>query len=169
MPLNVSHEELSSLGKDVIEALDGVSDATAPGVAKLALASIAMLRFVETTLLDMAAEDFDSMEEVRRVQRSELQNAKAAKERTNQAIDAAVTTLTVDIAKSVCKFKDSLGSLVAKLEAREVMGEELDKALKELKAAEEQARALINDPVDPSDLGFVLSSLPEAIARLTLR
>jgi hypothetical protein len=87
----------------------------------------------------------------------------------NQAIDAAVATLTVDIAKSVCKFKDSVGGLVAKLEAREVMGEELDQALEEGQAAQEQARALLNDSVDPSSLGFVLSSLPEAIAWLTLR
>jgi hypothetical protein len=70
MPVDINHEELSFLGTNVIEALDGVSDSTAPGVARLALASIAMLRFIETTLLDVAAEDFSSMEEVRRVQRS---------------------------------------------------------------------------------------------------
>jgi hypothetical protein len=164
MPLDISREELSSLGRGVIEALDGVSDTTAPGVARLALASLAMLRFIETTLVDIAAEDFDSMEEVRRVQRSEMQDAKIAKERTNQAIDAAVKTLTTDIAKSVCRFKESVGDLVAKLEAREVMGEELDQASKEGKAAQEQARALLDVAVDPSSLGFVLSSLPEAIA-----
>jgi hypothetical protein len=143
MPSGIDYEELSALNEDVFEALDNVLDDTTPGVTKLALTSI--------------AKDLDSIEEMRRLQRSELQAAKATEERMNQAMDAAVKTLAVDIAKSVCKFKHSVGGMVAKLEAREVKGEELDQVLKAARTAQEHTRTLLNEPVDLSGLGYVLS------------
>jgi hypothetical protein len=157
MPSGIDYEELSALSEDVFEALDNVLDDTTPGVSRLALTSISMLRFIETAVLDMTAKDLDSIEEMRRLQRSELQAAKATEERMNQAMDAAVKTLAVDIAKSVCKFKHSVGGMVAKLEAREVKGEELDQVLKAARTAQEHTRTLLNEPVDLSGLGYVLS------------
>jgi len=156
MPPNIDHAELSALSDDVFEALDNVSDTTAPGVARLALTSISMLRFIETAILDMTAKDLDAIEEMRRLQRSELEVAKATEERMNQAIDAAVQLLAIDIAKSVCKFKNSVGGLVAKFEEREIKGADLDERLRVARSTQEHARELLDEPIDLSDLGFVL-------------
>jgi hypothetical protein len=159
MPSGIDYEELSALSEDVFEALDNVLDDTTPGVIRLALTSISMLRFIETAVLDMTAKDLDSIEEMRRLQRSELQAAKATEERMNQAMDTAVKDLAVEIAKSVCKFKHNVGGIVAKLEAREVKGEELDQVLKAARATQEHTRTLVNEPVDLSGLGYVLSNV----------
>jgi len=156
MPPNIDHAELSALSEEVFGALDNVSDTTAPGVARLALTSISMLRFIETAILDMTAKDLDAIEEMRRLQRSELEVAKATEERMNQAIDAAVQLLAIDIAKSVCKFKNSVGGLVAKFEEREVKGADLDERLRVARSTQEHARELLDEPIDLSDLGFVL-------------
>jgi hypothetical protein len=75
MPSGIDYEELSALSEDVFEALDNVLDDTTPGVTRLALTSISMLRFIETAVLDMTAKDLDSIEEMRRLQRSELRAA----------------------------------------------------------------------------------------------
>lgn len=155
MPPNIDHAELSALSEDVFEALDDVSDTSTPGVARLALTSISMLRFIETAILDMTAKDLDAIEEMRRLQRSELEVAKATEERMNQAIDAAVQILAVDIAKSVCKFKNSVGGLVAKLEEREIKGGELDERLRVARTTQENARELLGEPVDLSGFGYV--------------
>lgn len=77
----------------------------------------------------------------------------------NNAIDVTVKTLALDIAKSVCKFKLSVGGLVAKLEDREVKGEELDQRLRVARENLEHTRALLDEPVDLSDIGYVLSSV----------
>lgn len=169
MPPSIDHAELSALSEDVFEALDNVSDTTAPGVARLALTSISMLRFIETAILDMTAKDLDAIEEMRRLQRSELEVAKATEERMNQAIDAAIKILAVDIAKSVCKFKNSVGGLVAKLEEREVKGADLDQRLETAKRTQENARELLNEPVDLSEFGYVWSTIVVSVASLTLR
>lgn len=170
MPPSIDHAELSALSEDVFEALDNVSDTTAPGVARLALTSISMLRFIETTILDMTAKELDAIEEMRRLQRSELEVAKATEERMNTAIDAAVELLAMDIAKSVCKFKNIVGGLVAKLEEREVKGADLDERLKTARRTQENARELLDEPVDLSEFGYVVwSMIVVSIASLTLR
>ncbi|KAI4766031.1 hypothetical protein E4T52_00311 [Aureobasidium sp. EXF-3400] len=154
MPSGVDHEELSALSDDVFAALDNVLDTNTPGVARLALTSISMLRFIESAILDITTKDLDSVEELRRLQRSELQTAKATEERMNRALDDAVKVLALDIAKSVCKFKLSVGSLVAKLEDREVKGEELDQRLRVARENLEHTRALLDEPIDLSDIGY---------------
>ncbi|KAG9576607.1 hypothetical protein KCU77_g13191, partial [Aureobasidium melanogenum] len=135
MPLDIDHEELTTLTEDVFSALDDVLDTTGPGVARLALTSMSMLRFIETTITNMTAAELSAMEELRRLQRSELQNAKAREERVNKTIDAAVQTLVVDVAKAVCKFKHGVGELVTRLEKREEKGEVLDERLRVLREA----------------------------------
>lgn len=169
MPPSIDHAELSALSEDVFEALDNVSDTRAPGVARLALTSISMLRFIETTILDMTAKDLDAIEEMRRLQRSELEVAKATEERMNQVIDAAVELLALDIAKSVCKFKDSVGGLVANLEKREIKGADLDERLRVARTTQENARELLDEPVDLSEFGYAWSMITVTIASLTLR
>ena len=169
MPPSIDHAELSALSEDVFEALDNVSDTRAPGVARLALTSISMLRFIETTILDMTAKDLDAIEEMRRLQRSELEAAKATEERMNQVIDAAVELLALDIAKSVCKFKDSVGGLVANLEKREIKGADLDERLRVARTTQENARELLDEPVDLSEFGYAWSMITVTIASLTLR
>jgi hypothetical protein len=156
MPSGIDHEELAALSEDVFEALDNVLDTNAPGVVRLALTSITMLRFIEAAVLDMTAKDLDSMEELRRLQRSELQAAEATQERMNQAVDTAVKALAIDIAKSVCKFKNSVDGLVAKLKDKEVKGEELDQRLKLAREDLEQMRVPLNEALDLSSIRFVL-------------
>jgi hypothetical protein len=165
MPSGVDHEELSALSDDVFAALDNVLDTNTPGVARLALTSISMLRFIESAILDITTKDLDSVEELRRLQRSELQTAKATEERMNRAIDDAVKVLALDIAKSVCKFKLSVGGLVAKLEDREVKGEELDQRLRVARENLEHTRALLDEPIDLSDIGYVLFNLRDGHRR----
>lgn len=154
MSLNIDHEELLALSEDVFSALDDVLDTTAPGVARLALTSISMLRFVETAIVDMAAKELSAMEELCRVQRSELQAAKAREERVNKTIDAAVQVLVVDVAKAVCKFKHGIGEVVRRLEERENTGEELDEKLRVARETQEETRALLEEDVGLSG-GFV--------------
>jgi hypothetical protein len=153
----IDHEELFTLSEDIFAALNNVLNTDAPAVTRLALTSISLLRFIETAVLNTAAKDLDYMEEMRRLQQLELQAAKATEERMNQAMDAAVKTLAVDIAKSVCKFKQSMGGMVAKLEAREVLAEELDQRLEAVRAHQEQTLALVNESVELSSIGFVVS------------
>ncbi|KAI4848927.1 hypothetical protein E4T44_03652 [Aureobasidium sp. EXF-8845] len=149
----IDHEELFTLSEDIFAALNNVLNTDAPAVTRLALTSISLLRFIETAVLNTAAKDLDYMEEMRRLQQLELQAAKATEERMNQAMDAAVKTLAVDIAKSVCKFKQSMGGMVAKLEAREVLAEELDQRLEAVRAHQKQTLALVNESVELSSIG----------------
>ncbi|KAG9580183.1 hypothetical protein KCU77_g12741, partial [Aureobasidium melanogenum] len=153
MPLDIDHEELTTLTEDVFSALDDVLDTTGPGVARLALTSISMLRFIETTITNITAAELSAMEELRRLQRSEIQAAKAREERVNKTIDAAVQTLVVDVAKAVCKFKHGIGELVRRLEKREEKGEELDEKLRVLREAQEHTRELLEEDVDLPGVG----------------
>ncbi|KAG9570039.1 hypothetical protein KCU71_g2706, partial [Aureobasidium melanogenum] len=153
MPLDIDHEELTTLTEDVFSALDDVLDTTGPGVARLALTSISMLRFIETTITNITAAELSAMEELRRLQRSEIQAAKAREERVNKTIDAAVQTLVVDVAKAVCKFKHGIGELVRRLEKREEKGEELDEKLRVLREAQEHTRELLEEDVDLTGVG----------------
>ncbi|KAH0373835.1 hypothetical protein KCU65_g133, partial [Aureobasidium melanogenum] len=146
MPLNIDHEELSALSEDVFSAIDDVLDTTGPGVARLALTSISMLRFLETTITKMTAAELSAMEELRRLQRVEVQAAKDREERINKTIDAAVQTLVVDVAKAVCKFKHGVGEVVRRLEKREEKGEEVDQKLRALREAHEDS--LFEEDVD---------------------
>ena len=145
MSLDIDHEELLALSENVFSALDDVLDTTGPGVARLALTSISMLRFIETAIVDMTAKGLSAMEELRRVQRSELQAAKAREERVNKTIDAAVQGLVVDVAKAVCKFKHRVGEVVRRLEEREKTGEELDEKLRVARETQEETRALLEE------------------------
>lgn len=169
MSLNIDHEELTALSEDVFSALDDVLDTTGPGVARLALTSISMLRFIETAVVDMTAKELSAMEELRRVQRSELQAAKAREERINETIDAAVQTLAVDLAKAVCKFKRNVGEGVRRLKEREAKGEELDERLRIVREIQEHTRELLEEdvtlPVVEYD-GLVWKTL---VVELTLR
>ncbi|CAD0094199.1 unnamed protein product [Aureobasidium vineae] len=153
MPLSINHEELTALSKDVFSALDNVANTTSPGIARLALTSISMLRFIETACLDATAKELDSMEEVRRIQRCELQATKAIEERMNATIDAELKVLVMGIAKSVCKFKRSMGGLVKKLEEREKKGEELDERMKSARESQENLRALLQESVGLESVG----------------
>ncbi|KAK6001606.1 hypothetical protein QM012_002937 [Aureobasidium pullulans] len=148
MSLNFDHEELTALSEDVFSALDDVLDTTGPGVARLALTSISMLRFIETFIVDMSAKELSAMEELRRHQRAELQAAKIREERANNTIDAAVETLVVDVAKAVCKFKYGVGDLVRKLKEREAVGEELDEKLRVARETQERTRALLEEDLE---------------------
>ncbi|CAD0112347.1 unnamed protein product [Aureobasidium uvarum] len=156
MPLSIDREELTTLSEDVFSALDNVADTTTPGIARLALTSISMLRFIETACLDATAKELDSIEEVRHTQRRELQAAKATEERMNATIDAELKVLVMEIAKSV-KFKRNVGGLVKKLEEREKKAEELDERMKSARESQENLRAVLEEPVGLEDLGFVLS------------
>lgn len=159
MSLNFNHEELTALSEDVFSALDGVLDTTGPGVARLALTSISMLRFIETAVVDTTAKELSAMEELRRLQRSELQAAKDREGSLNKIIDSAVQTLVVNVAKAVCKFKHDVGDGVRKLEGRERKGEELDERLRVWRETQEHTRALLQEEVvlpSVEYVGFVL-------------
>ncbi|KAI4716716.1 hypothetical protein E4T48_07086 [Aureobasidium sp. EXF-10727] len=154
MPLSIDHEELTALCEDVLSALDNVAETTAPGVARLALTSISMLRFIETACIDAAAKELDAIEELRRIQRREVQAAKATEQRVNATVDAELNLLVLEIATSVCKFKRSVGGLVKKLEEREKKGEELDERVRALREDQEDTRARLQEPVDLESVGF---------------
>lgn len=169
MSLNIDHEELTALSEDVFSALDDVLDTTGPGVARLALTSISMLRFIETAIVDMTAKELSGMEELRRFQRSELQAAKAREERVNKTIEAAVQTLAVDVAKAVCKFKRDVGVEVRRLEEREAKGEELDERLRIVREIHEHTRELLEEDVTLPAVEYDELVLRVLFVELTLR
>ncbi|KAG9950064.1 hypothetical protein KCU85_g3833, partial [Aureobasidium melanogenum] len=152
MPLNIDHEELSALSEDVFSAIDEVLDTTGPGVARLALTSISMLTFLETTITKMTAAELSAMEELRRLQRVEVQAAKDRENRINKTIDAAVQTLVVDVAKAVCKFKHDVGDVARRLEKREEKGEEIDKKLRDLREVQEHSSELLDEDLGLPDV-----------------
>lgn len=168
MPLNIDHEELNALSEDVFSAIDEVLDTTGPGVARLALTSISMLTFLETTITKMTAAELSAMEELRRLQRVEVQAAKDRENRINKTIDAAVQTLVVDVAKAVCKFKHDVGDVARRLEKREEKGEEIDKKLRDLREVQEHSSELLDEDLGLPDVEYVVFVLKMLIVELTV-
>lgn len=168
MPLNIDHDELSALSEDVFSAIDDVLDTTGPGVARLALTSMSMLNFLETTITKMTAAELSAMEELRRLQRVEVQAAKDREERINKSIDAAVQTLVVDVAKAVCKFKHGIGEVVRRLEKREEKGEEIDEKLRDLRKVQEHSCELSDEDVGLPNVEYVVFVLKTLIVKLTV-
>lgn len=168
MPLNIDHEELSALSEDVFSAIDEVLDTTGPGVARLALTSISMLTFLETTITKMTAAELSAMEELRRLQRVEVQAAKDRENRINKTIDAAVQTLVVDVAKAVCKFKHDVGDVARRLEKREEKGEEIDKKLRDLREVQEHSSELLDEDLGLPDVEYVAFVLKTLNVELTV-
>ncbi|TIA27071.1 hypothetical protein D6C79_10711 [Aureobasidium pullulans] len=156
MPVDIDHDELTALTEDVFQALDNVADIDSPGVARLALTSISMLRYVENVIVDIASKDLDTMEELRNKQRAELAAAQANEARVTEALNVALRSL-VDIAKSVCNLKKVVGGFARKLEAREAIAEELDAKIRIARETEASMRDRLQEPVDIPSVEYVAS------------
>ncbi|THY67221.1 hypothetical protein D6C86_10426 [Aureobasidium pullulans] len=154
MSIDIDHDELTALTEDVFQALDNVADIDSPGVARLALTSISMLRYVENVIVDIASKDLDTMEELRNKQRAELAAAQANEARVAEALDVALRSL-VDIAKSVCNLKKVVGGFARKLEAREPIAEELDAKIRIARETEASMRDRLQEPVDIPSVEYV--------------
>ncbi|THY93026.1 hypothetical protein D6C80_01242 [Aureobasidium pullulans] len=154
MPIDIDHDELTALTEDVFQALDNVADIDSPGVARLALTSISMLRYVENVVVDIASKDLDTMEELRNKQRAELAAAQANEARVTEALNVALRSL-VDIAKSVCNLKKVVGGFARKLEAREAIAEELDAKIRIARETEANMRDRLQEPVNIPSFEYV--------------
>ncbi|KAI5208182.1 hypothetical protein E4T39_01617 [Aureobasidium subglaciale] len=139
MPHDMDHDELYELCEDVFRALDDVADVDTPGVARLALTSISMLRFVETAVVNIASKDIDKIEELRSRQKGEL----AAATMTQKV----VKRLIVAMAKSVLTLRETVDDLVKKLEARENLAQDLDDKICIARETEAEMRGRLSEPV----------------------
>ncbi|KAI5258013.1 hypothetical protein E4T42_00844 [Aureobasidium subglaciale] len=139
MPYDMDHDELYELCEDVFRALDDVADVDTPGVARLALTSISMLRYVETAVVNIASKDLDTVEELRNRQKSELTAATMTQH--------IVKRLIVTMAKSVLTLRETVDDLVRKLEAREDLAQDLDDKIRIARETEAEMRGRLSEPV----------------------
>ncbi|KAI5236224.1 hypothetical protein E4T43_08783 [Aureobasidium subglaciale] len=139
MPYDLDHDELYELCEDVFRALDDVADVDTPGVARLALTSISMLRYVETVVINIASKDLDTVEELRNRQKSELTAATMTQN--------IVKRLIVTMAKSVLTLRETVDDLVKKLEAREDLAQDLDDKIRIARETEAEMRGQLSEPV----------------------
>ncbi|KAI5273702.1 hypothetical protein E4T47_03079 [Aureobasidium subglaciale] len=139
MPYDMDHDELYKLCEDVFRTLDDVANVDTPGVARLALTSISMLRYVETVVVNIASKDLDTVEELRNRQKSELTAATMTQN--------IVKRLIVTMAKSVLTLRETVDDLVKKLEAREDLAQDLDDKIRIARETEAEMRGQLSEPV----------------------
>ncbi|KAI5210847.1 hypothetical protein E4T38_01937 [Aureobasidium subglaciale] len=139
MPYDMDHDELYELCEDVFRALDDVADVDTPGVARLALTSISMLRYVETAVVNIASKDLDTVEELRNRQKSKLTAATMTQH--------IVKRLIVTMAKSVLTLRETVDDLVRKLEAREDLAQDLDDKIRIARETEAEMCGRLSEPV----------------------
>lgn len=143
-------EKLSELSDQVFRALDAVADVDEPGVARLALATMTMLRYIESVVLEIANKELETVEEKRRVHKLELSAAEVAEEHVAKAVDCAMQGFALEVAKLALDLKETVHGMVEKLKAREAVGAEVDARVR---FTRETMRARLQEQQDNADDG----------------
>lgn len=134
--------EFMQLATEMFEAIDDVREIEDLRVSRLVLKVLSMMKHIETVALTLMTKKLDLLEEARRQHQAEFAAAQSAETRVRSAVDDAVNTFSLSVIKSSEYLKQAISEMVKKLEAREVMAQNLDNVVR---AARERVTARMQE------------------------
>lgn len=134
--------EFMQIATEMFEAIDEVREIEDLRVSRLVLKVLSMMKHIETVALTLMTKKLDLLEEARRQHQAEFAAAQSAEARVRSAVDDAVKTFSLSVIESSGYLKQAISEMVKKLEAREVMAQNLDNVVR---AARERVTARMQE------------------------